>query len=571
VLAGVTGPALAGQTYYVSPTGSDSGDGLSPQTAWNTVSKVNATAFAPGSQILFQSGGEWHESLAASSSGTAAAPIVYGAYGDGPKPKFWGSDVVSSQNFFKLVATPSTYLYPRGGAALNALLVDHQFLHDASVLTQSTDSAVNRDYVDAHPNTWTYYGGNVYVNTGGIDPRAGGHTITAAARDDVVYSNGKDNLIFRDLSVAESAKMGAGYSFRVQNSNNVQLIDDDATGGGKHAFGVINTNNFVGNGLHATSLMPDQGYGGATAFVSYSDYHRSGDTSAWINCTAEQLSTPDYLAFYMHGEGLGDVTIKNLTARDGAGLGVATEAPTRQQVKILGGSVDNATLELYGSNVLIDGVHVTGKEGGIGLRGNNNTVQNVLMTGVSPSHSQYAVIRDGGLNNVVQFNTLVMDPNASPLAAAVAMLDPFVNTRMIGNVFDVPSLAFRDWFDGRGSWTSDYNLFSPTAGAAFNLTGLSLAQLMALGYDQHSLATTPVYLDPLNGDYTLTNAGIDRIAYGYAPNMPLFDFLGDIRPQGSGYDVGAFEAVPEPSGASALLVLGGGVLVSRRGCMQRRR
>src|SRR3954471_17978546 len=88
-LAAAAGSARAADTYFVSPTGSDNADGLTPQTAWKSVAKVNGTTFAPGAQIFFQSGGEWRESLSASSSGTADSPITYGAYGDGAKPKFW--------------------------------------------------------------------------------------------------------------------------------------------------------------------------------------------------------------------------------------------------------------------------------------------------------------------------------------------------------------------------------------------------------------------------------------------------------------------------------------------------
>src|SRR5690348_4624810 len=104
-LAGLSAASVMGGTYYVSPSGSDDADGLTPQTAWRSVAKVNATPFTPGSEILFQSGGQWRESLSASSSGTPDAPIVYGAYGSGAKPQFWGSDVVGNLNFVKAAGT----------------------------------------------------------------------------------------------------------------------------------------------------------------------------------------------------------------------------------------------------------------------------------------------------------------------------------------------------------------------------------------------------------------------------------------------------------------------------------
>lgn len=79
---------LCGDTWHVAPGGNDANDGRSPQSAWKTVAKVNATAFQPGDQVLFARGGEWRESLKASSSGAPGKPILYAAYGTGAKPKF---------------------------------------------------------------------------------------------------------------------------------------------------------------------------------------------------------------------------------------------------------------------------------------------------------------------------------------------------------------------------------------------------------------------------------------------------------------------------------------------------
>src|SRR5947209_19909358 len=94
VLTLATAAPAAGATYYVQPRGNDGRGGTSPATAWRTVAKVNATKFAPGDRVLFARGGEWREQLVASSDGSAGRPVVYGAYGTGPRPRFWGSDVL---------------------------------------------------------------------------------------------------------------------------------------------------------------------------------------------------------------------------------------------------------------------------------------------------------------------------------------------------------------------------------------------------------------------------------------------------------------------------------------------
>ena len=77
--------------YYVSNKGNDTNDGLSKETAWQTVAKVNSQSFQPGDNIFFERGGVWiDERLLISSSGTENNRITYSAYGEGEKPVFDG-------------------------------------------------------------------------------------------------------------------------------------------------------------------------------------------------------------------------------------------------------------------------------------------------------------------------------------------------------------------------------------------------------------------------------------------------------------------------------------------------
>src|SRR5258708_17436003 len=146
---------LLADTTYVSPKGDDANDGKSEAKAWRTVAKVNAATFNPGDQILFARGGEWRDSLKAGSSGAAGKPVVYGAYGKGEKPKFWGSDPVT-------VGADGTAKLDKPVAAL---LADHVFLA---------------------PGTWSWAGGVLKAKPGAY---------TACVRVDPIHSNGKDHLV----------------------------------------------------------------------------------------------------------------------------------------------------------------------------------------------------------------------------------------------------------------------------------------------------------------------------------------------------------------------------------------
>ncbi len=77
-------PLLAG-IYYISPSGDDAAAGTSPATAWRTVGRVNAVAFAGGASILFQGGQLFAGTLRfdRNDRGSSAAPITVGSYGAG--------------------------------------------------------------------------------------------------------------------------------------------------------------------------------------------------------------------------------------------------------------------------------------------------------------------------------------------------------------------------------------------------------------------------------------------------------------------------------------------------------
>lgn len=80
-------------TYYVSPTGSDTNNGTSQSTPWQSIARVNqlGTSLQPGDRILFQRGGTYRGKLTINANGNASAYIEVGAYGTGAQPVISGS------------------------------------------------------------------------------------------------------------------------------------------------------------------------------------------------------------------------------------------------------------------------------------------------------------------------------------------------------------------------------------------------------------------------------------------------------------------------------------------------
>ena len=83
----VATPAVAatGTTYYVDCAASANGSGTQA-SPWNGTASVNAAAFQPGDQILFDRGTTCSGNLAPHGSGTSGEPITVDAYGTGALP-----------------------------------------------------------------------------------------------------------------------------------------------------------------------------------------------------------------------------------------------------------------------------------------------------------------------------------------------------------------------------------------------------------------------------------------------------------------------------------------------------
>lgn len=90
---------VSAQTYYVDATGgSDKATGLSADTAWQTLAKVNGAVFVPGDSILFKCGETWRGSLTASAKGVKGDSVTYSTYGScngSNKPIINAADVAS--------------------------------------------------------------------------------------------------------------------------------------------------------------------------------------------------------------------------------------------------------------------------------------------------------------------------------------------------------------------------------------------------------------------------------------------------------------------------------------------
>lgn len=98
----VAGSALSQSlAYYIDAAGgNDAGDGRTPATAWQTLTKVNARIFYAGDTIYFKSGSSWTGQLKPKGSGRAAQPIVIDQYGGAARPVIHGAGVIGQGTLY---------------------------------------------------------------------------------------------------------------------------------------------------------------------------------------------------------------------------------------------------------------------------------------------------------------------------------------------------------------------------------------------------------------------------------------------------------------------------------------
>ena len=98
----ITDVESTGMIYYISNSGNDNNDGLSPETAWATLDRVFETHWSltrdllkPGDTVLLERGGTWYISPDEIEGLTSDAynivdGVTLGAYGEGARPLIRG-------------------------------------------------------------------------------------------------------------------------------------------------------------------------------------------------------------------------------------------------------------------------------------------------------------------------------------------------------------------------------------------------------------------------------------------------------------------------------------------------
>jgi hypothetical protein len=212
-------------TYYISSSeGSDSNDGLSPQSAWKNLDKIYLKyTFGPGDQILLNRGDVWDGQVRMSARGTAAAPVLLGSYGTGRNPIIYGDSHtlvwVPLREYPGLFRASLGSRSTRAGAyqqatKLTNLPVASSCGGRGCNLLNPTDLT----YLTAlTPGSWGYSGSTARVMTlDGMPP-----TTVTVFRSATIEVENSQNLVVQDLDIRRSyTGIDVAGSSNVTNRNN---------------------------------------------------------------------------------------------------------------------------------------------------------------------------------------------------------------------------------------------------------------------------------------------------------------------------------------------------------------
>lgn len=175
--------------YYVSSTGSDNNDGLTPWTPVSSITKVNTLNLVAGDAVLFKCGESFKGQITLK-SGSVAGNVTYSSYGRGAKPLIHGATILNSQTDWVETATPNVWtikdttptgseLVPNGTSATNfsgiarlfsapavgtsSVATDQYYTSPSALKYTTTTNGTDVTHIRATSNTFSVTAGKLYA------------------------------------------------------------------------------------------------------------------------------------------------------------------------------------------------------------------------------------------------------------------------------------------------------------------------------------------------------------------------------------------------------------------------
>lgn len=509
------------QNYFVDATnGNDSNNGTSEATAWRTLSKVNNFNFntSSGNVVIALKRGEiWREELKPNDGGTGENNrIIITAYGTGRKPRILGSNSLlgsssdwsdQGSNIWRrsLSSAPFYVIFEKPGVATNW---GYQ---------QSSAGACNSDY------KFYYGGGYLYIYSNG-NPTSYYSFVENPARAFSIGEISTDYLTFDNLEVWGSFEAG----IRTSGGDYTRITNCDI-----HHMGNVRTND--GDGLYIVSSY---------AYIGYNKIWECGSHSSWSgqygNYKAKNNIWEHNYIVNNYYTGI-DLQHINTGGRTGGHI-------VRYNTII--DSLPQSTY--YGTGV---GVQVLGKRNNYSSVGWSWLTDIKIYGNIIVGH--YIGINIGSVcDSIYIYNNTLVNSRFF-----------FFETKTTGGEFTGTwTKPWHGWIKNNIVYKSsgsvmdlttdsnkvfDNNLYYSTSSTPFyvNGSGLSFSQWRNWGLGNHdinSIGANPNFTSYASRIYSLSSNS-PAIDAG-TPLDPEYnkDISGIVRPQGNGWDIGAYEASTGP-------------------------
>lgn len=301
----------SGSVYFISNEGNDTNDGLSPKTAWKTIEHVNDQSFSPGDAVLFRASDTWREVLRMNSAGSSEAPITFGSYGSGPKPKLLGSEKITSWSQVSGDVWASASTITRNPRSTDT---------GAEIFFEEIDGTVTWGHYETYNSNftnltneydWAYSDGTIYIHSPS-DPNTRYTTVEAPQERYIVLLLDKNHLVFENLTIHYAINGGIYDQYAT-----IPLADLSVVGCDIGYIGIKNSGSAYGlsvhrsNGYYGYNEIHDCGRRG----ISLTMYETAGITVENILVEYNHF----YNGFHTTGVDLingGPHTIRNVTIRN---------------------------------------------------------------------------------------------------------------------------------------------------------------------------------------------------------------------------------------------------------------
>ena len=197
----IYGKEITGKVYYVSPNGNDANDGLTPETAIQTLDAdffYLKTAKA-GDAVLFERGGVWR----VTNKFKAQEGVTYGSYGEGAKPSFYGSPYNYADEFFWMPSTrENIWKINVADADIGLVVINHGEHVGVKTLNGLVTLSNNFDY---------YFNKNedlLYMYYDGGNPGKAFEDIEMGFNMPIFGFNNQDNVTIDNLTFKYSGRFG---------------------------------------------------------------------------------------------------------------------------------------------------------------------------------------------------------------------------------------------------------------------------------------------------------------------------------------------------------------------------